>query len=334
MNENTELLTSPPISIIIPFYNSAAFIEDAIKSVEQQTCDYEAVFVDDGSIDDGYKIVERYVTVNPRLKLVRQTNQGANRARANGVKAALGEWVTFLDADDVLLPSFSKVVAKARDFEGDIVYSTPININKSYRPDCSIMDVDKYRKKIILGEISTGPWAKFFRRKLFTDFVFDFPKRIISAEDYLMNIRLSFNTHKDVMIASEGYYLVRVDANPQSAMKTFKGTWDYGQEYDRHLNNSFPGDERTRYLPAITKWRLKIWHYSFRKVWKLPKAAYDCEYFRLLQEDIKRCDYKPTCFEAWNMRLRNPLLRAIADMSMRSHGIVKRIKDNLVRTEA
>lgn len=41
-------MNTPKISVIIPFYNSAAFIEDAIKSVEQQTCDYEAVFVDDG----------------------------------------------------------------------------------------------------------------------------------------------------------------------------------------------------------------------------------------------------------------------------------------------
>ena len=168
----------PLVSIIIPFYNSASFIEDAVKSLENQSCDYEAIFVDDGSQDNGLEIIECYKAKNPRIKLIRQKNQGANRARANGVKEAKGEWIAFLDADDRFLPSFSEIVEKWNNsFAGDIV----VTYNRDLLPtkEDYRIDIETYRKKIILGEIYTGPWSKLFRRKLFNDFVFDFPLVVV-----------------------------------------------------------------------------------------------------------------------------------------------------------
>ena len=86
---------NPLISIIIPFYNSASFLEDAIISIVSQSCDYEAIFIDDGSKDNGFKIVEKYIASNSRIKLIRQRNQGVSRARANGVKVARANGLPF-----------------------------------------------------------------------------------------------------------------------------------------------------------------------------------------------------------------------------------------------
>lgn len=317
------MCSSPTISIIIPCYNVAAFIQDAIDSIESQTCDYEAIFIDDGSKDNSYEIIEHLAAENPRLRLIRQTNQGASRARANGVEAATGEWITFLDADDVLLPSFSDTVAELAKFNADIFYSAPVN--KTPKPVAGPIDIASYRNKIILGELYTGPCSKIFRRTVFNNFVFDIPSDIISAEDYLMNLRISFNTSKNVIISDQEYYLIRTDANPNSAMKTFRGSWAYLQGYDMVLNNSFPGNTRTEYLESLTRWRLNIWHHSFRKAWKLPAEAYDCEYFRRLQEDIRHCGFKLSAFEKWNMKLRNPALRASADLYIRFCGVMRRL---------
>lgn len=315
----------PLVSIIIPFYNSASFIEDAVKSLENQSCDYEAIFVDDGSQDNGHEIIECYKAKNPRIKLIRQKNQGANRARANGVKEAKGEWIAFLDADDRFLPSFSEIVEKWNNsFAGDIV----VTYNRDLLPtkEDYRIDIETYRKKIILGEIYTGPWSKLFRRKLFNDFVFDFPSNIISAEDYLMNIRLSLNTDSDIMITKDNYYDCRFDLNPQSAMKTFKGSWSYCLDYDVHFNNCFSEATRTKYLLQITNRRLSVWHNNFRKTWKLPKSAYECDYYRLLEEDIRIEDYPLSVYERLNMTLRNPVSRALADVFCRINGIISRIR--------
>ena len=100
----------PLISIIVPVYNAAKFIEDGIKSIAAQTCDYEAIFIDDGSSDNSGEIIQRYVATNSRIYYYRQENQGVVRARANGVAKSKGEWITFLDADDLLTTELSLIV--------------------------------------------------------------------------------------------------------------------------------------------------------------------------------------------------------------------------------
>ncbi|MBT8087911.1 MAG: glycosyltransferase family 2 protein, partial [Gammaproteobacteria bacterium] len=94
----------PKISVVIPAYNVAAFIEDAINSVLGQTHrDFEVIVVDDGSPDDTASIVKRFD--DPRIRLVSQPNRGLAGARNTGIRCADGEYVAFLDADDLWRPT-------------------------------------------------------------------------------------------------------------------------------------------------------------------------------------------------------------------------------------
>jgi glycosyltransferase involved in cell wall biosynthesis len=90
------------ISAIIPSYNSATVLPGAIESVRGQSHSVdEIIVVDDGSTDDTHGVCERS---NERVRYVRQANAGASTARNTGAANARGQWLAFLDADDVWLP--------------------------------------------------------------------------------------------------------------------------------------------------------------------------------------------------------------------------------------
>lgn len=101
----------PKISVIIPSYNRAAYITNAIGSVLSQTYqDFEVIIVDDGSTDNTEEIVKSYFKVyeKEKIRYFYQRNQGPGATRNYGIRQARGEYVAFLDADDVLLPNALK----------------------------------------------------------------------------------------------------------------------------------------------------------------------------------------------------------------------------------
>lgn len=86
----------------MPAYNAEKYIDEAIDSVISQTfANWELIIVNDGSTDDTQKIVEAYVSSDTRIKLINQENKRLGAARNEGIKNANGEWVAFLDADDL-----------------------------------------------------------------------------------------------------------------------------------------------------------------------------------------------------------------------------------------
>lgn len=90
------------ISIVIPLYNKEKTIERCIKSALNQSFkDIECIVIDDGSSDRSASIVKQIK--DSRIRYIYQTNQGVSAARNKGVAESLGEWILFLDADDILL---------------------------------------------------------------------------------------------------------------------------------------------------------------------------------------------------------------------------------------
>jgi teichuronic acid biosynthesis glycosyltransferase TuaG len=130
----------PIVSIITPAFNSAAFLWEAIESVQGQTFErWEMIVVDDCSTDDTCSVVIEYSKFDPRIRLLRQTeNGGAARARNAALAAAEGRYIAFLDSDDVWLPRKLELqIAFMRDKTAALSYTLyrrfTANINKPSR---------------------------------------------------------------------------------------------------------------------------------------------------------------------------------------------------------
>lgn len=111
------------ISVILPCYNVAQFIERAMDSIFMQNfCDYEVIIVNDGSPDNLLDICEKWMNM-PNVRIITTPNQGVAQARNEGLNIAKGEYIYFMDPDDYLNQGlFSTIYKKAKVEDCDAIY--------------------------------------------------------------------------------------------------------------------------------------------------------------------------------------------------------------------
>ena len=101
------------ISFVIPCFNVEQYIDRCIDSIEQLgLTDYEMIAVNDGSSDNTLSRLNQRLKNNSRLMVINQTNGGASSARNKGIETANGDYLIFVDSDDVVLPSLTEVITK------------------------------------------------------------------------------------------------------------------------------------------------------------------------------------------------------------------------------
>ena len=101
------------ISIVIPVYNVASYLSDCLDSVLAQTyVNWEAICVDDGSTDGCSSVLDEYASKDSRIKVIHQVNSGVSAARNQGLQLATGEWVLFMDSDDVITQDALKIISE------------------------------------------------------------------------------------------------------------------------------------------------------------------------------------------------------------------------------
>lgn len=184
---------SPKISIIIPTYNYARFLPEAIESVLKQTYkDYEIIVVDDGSTDNTKEIIDKY---KDKIRYIYQENKGLPSARNTGIKSAKGEYFAFLDSDDVFLPEKLELQIGRFDRNSSLgmVYTYRCFFNEKGVRKKSISEnrflVGKIQTELFLGNVIPVS-STVVNRKCFEK-VGLFDESLTSAEDYDLWLRLS-----------------------------------------------------------------------------------------------------------------------------------------------
>jgi glycosyltransferase involved in cell wall biosynthesis len=192
MGEEQEKRQLPRVSVIIPTHNRKAFVQEAVDSVLAQTYeDFELIVVDDGSTDGTGKVLKRYEN---RLLYLYQANQGVSAARNNGLALAQGEFIAFLDSDDLWLPKKLAIQVAFMDQhpQAQICYTDELWIRRGKRVN------PKKRHAKCSGEIYhhclplciISPSSALMRRGLFAQ-VGTFDPGLPVCEDYDLWLRVA-----------------------------------------------------------------------------------------------------------------------------------------------
>lgn len=150
-------MSNPTISIVMPAYNVAQYVEDAIKSIQAQTfTDWELIIVDDCSSDQTVNIIEKFTNEDQRIILIkRKTNSGGCRIpRFTAIENATGDWICDIDADDFIEPShFEKLLSRLQDTQADMVLGQIIICDSNLNPtERTIPNVNFEWNNIISGK--------------------------------------------------------------------------------------------------------------------------------------------------------------------------------------
>jgi glycosyltransferase involved in cell wall biosynthesis len=142
------------LSIIIPMYNVENYVERCIMSLENQDiskADYEIICINDGSPDDSRGVIVRLQEKFSNIVLIDQENRGVSNARNNGINAARGKYVIFIDPDDYISPnSLCKKIEEIEKHDLDVAY-TGYTILDTQMRECYKYDLLLNDEKILSG---------------------------------------------------------------------------------------------------------------------------------------------------------------------------------------
>jgi len=152
------------MSIVLPVYNVEKFLPECLDSVTQQSMDeLEIICVNDGSTDKSPEVLERYAAKDERIQSITKTNGGLGAARNTGFDAATGEYIWFVDSDDLIrLDACQKIYSCATQSDSDIVLIDVGLYWGKVDPVLDFLDTEKYKKMAKVGafRITDAPWIQ------------------------------------------------------------------------------------------------------------------------------------------------------------------------------
>lgn len=210
------------ISIIVPCYNQAVYLDEALQSVFDQTYqNWECIIVNDGSQDNTEIIAQKWLERDSRFIYLCQENGGLSSARNLGLENAKGDFIQFLDSDDVL--DFRKLELSIGILKLDIIDSSNIvvsnfrifskNIENSKEPFCKLeLDLINFENVLYSWDqgINIPIHCGLFQRNLFISF--RFPEQLKAKEDWIMWLTL-LKSHVNLVYLNDFLVFYRKHAN-------------------------------------------------------------------------------------------------------------------------
>lgn len=220
-NTDAEISPAPLVSIIVPAYNSEQFIHQNLKSIQDQTYNnIQIIVVDDGSTDATPRIVDQFASEDERTCIIHQANRGVSAARNRGLEAANGQWITFVDADDIVAPNYVyQLLSSALKFNLQFVASSRLledhrrnSIVEAHSSDLNVTLVtnDDCMSRMLYAHIPIGCWNKLYQKNLLDLHGIQFDTELSMGEGLLFTLTVA-STAERIGIVSDAIYWYRRD---------------------------------------------------------------------------------------------------------------------------
>lgn len=247
------------LSFIIPVYNSEKYVEKCVNSIiSQSKNEFEIILVDDGSKDNSGMICDNISKNDPRVKVIHQENKGICGARDTGIRAASGEWLCFVDNDDIVASDAVDFIFSSMDDSCDIIYfgfdefskeenilEKEIELKERVFKDKEIEKLQwdclcRYsdNKPLINYRLLTTPWGKIYKHDFLTNNNLMFIEDMKREEDVSFNLMCLACTkkvkyiekiiyHYRIFIESESHsYKTNIINEAMQALDIYRGILD------------------------------------------------------------------------------------------------------------
>lgn len=294
--------TQPLVSVIVPVYNKAHFLPDALQSFERQTYEnVEWVIVDDGSEDKSGLICRSWMPQHGTVCFLQKSNGGASSARNEGFRHARGEYVLFWDADDVQEASaIEKMVNAALIEKSDVVVSAikrtgqSGNVRNLFTCTAHKANSEDALLEWLYGEVSTGPYTKLVSRSLLVDHAIRFEEGIIN-EDVMWTAKVLGSAKTVLFLGVPLYHYISRPESVTMAAADMRliDVFDNCEKLERYIEETYPKIMGAcRDYCASTCWNV-ILTTSRGGVRKLHHELYfrGIEEYAKRKDDIRRCRY-------------------------------------------
>ncbi|MDD3062873.1 MAG: glycosyltransferase [Massilibacteroides sp.] len=222
--DQKNIINKPKVSVVIPVYNTEAYVEEAVRSIMNQTLsDIEIIIVNDGSTDNSLQVIEKLSKEDKRINIYSQKNKGQSEARNLGIRHAKGEYIYFMDSDDILKKealslSYKKSNTENLDFlifdaicfdnienlnlkyDRKKLFNKNISIYKGFDLLCILLKNNNYRNPVWLNLINLNflkknnlffdPKYRIYEDQIFSAKLYFFAKRVSYLPNDLLYRRL------------------------------------------------------------------------------------------------------------------------------------------------
>ncbi len=309
------------VSIIIPIYNVEGYISECIDSVLAQVISpYEIILIDDGSTDHTYDICKLYEKKYDNINLIYQENQGVAAARNRGIEEANGDWILFIDSDDIinenLLKDFLPFLKnncdiglfgfkyfKNQPIKDEVDSNAFLFLTKSDLDGLMPALFNRDLKQIFNREkIKIASPCRFYRRSLLIDKNIRFPVGIKTGEDAVFNLYV-LKESQNAVYNESAYYLYR-KRDESVTNKYFPQISKEYKKVDKHfqmfLNKYSLTDQYDKYMQERIVWSFSFaclmdyCHKDNKNSYKIRKKQFEKERISILKSlnSIEFKDFK------------------------------------------
>lgn len=312
------------VSIIIPVYNMEKYMSNCLESIINQSYKkLEIIIVDDGSTDKSAEISDEYAIRDNRIKVIHTVNGGVAAARNCGLRAVKGDYIAFVDPDDIVSPFFIEELLKAcLENDCSVAQCThvrfkdqkEINVRSEAHPNYKVWSGREMCKKLYTSEgvDASVLWTKLYHKSIWEGI--SFPDGKIH-EDFLVIYKILYRTEKIVCLNSVLYYY-RKNHSSITGMKFYNERFHYFDALRAQMDDYIKWNENELFTMAMEHYMYALLGYCYIII----KEAGDKrkELVSVLQKKMKNaieeCDRRNIQVEdKYRLFIKHPIMVALGE---------------------